>query len=68
MRTVLAVIAIALFPLALSAQTVDTVIAKYIAARGGLAQIKALQSERLSGTISFGPGETAPTWWNGNVP
>jgi outer membrane lipoprotein-sorting protein len=57
MRKFLAVFAIALFPLALSAQTVDTVIAKYIAARGGLAKIKALQSERISGTLSFGPGE-----------
>jgi hypothetical protein len=57
MRKLLAVIAVALFPLALSAQTVDTVVAKYIAARGGLAKIKALQSERISGTLSFGPGE-----------
>jgi hypothetical protein len=45
----------ALLPLSVAAQTADEIIAKYIAARGGLAQIKALQSERISGTISFGP-------------
>jgi outer membrane lipoprotein-sorting protein len=55
MRKLLALIAVALFPLSLSAQTADEVIAKYQAARGGLAKIKALQSERISGTISFGP-------------
>jgi hypothetical protein len=55
MRRFLALIAIALFPLLLSAQTADDVISKYLVARGGLAKIKALQSERISGTISFGP-------------
>jgi outer membrane lipoprotein-sorting protein len=50
-------LAVALFPVSLSAESADTIIAKYIAARGGLAKIKALQSERISGTISFGPGE-----------
>ncbi len=57
MRRFLALIAAALFPLSLSAQTADDILAKYIAARGGLAKIKALRSERISGTISFGPGE-----------
>jgi hypothetical protein len=47
--------AMALLPLAVSAQSADEIIAKYLAARGGLAKIKALKSERISGTISFGP-------------
>lgn len=55
MRRFFIFIALALFPATLSAQTADEVIAKYLVARGGLAKIKALQSERISGTISFGP-------------
>jgi len=57
MRKFLVFVAVALCPLSLSAETADNIIAQYIAARGGLAKIKALQSERISGTISFGPGE-----------
>jgi hypothetical protein len=55
MRKFLALIAVVLFPLSLSAQTADEIITKYLAARGGLVKIKALQSERITGTISFGP-------------
>jgi len=36
-----------------SAQTVDEIIAKSIEARGGMAKLKAVQSQRLSGHISF---------------
>ena len=43
-----------------AAQTVDDILAKYFAARGGLDKIKAVQSERVSGTISFGPGAEGP--------
>jgi hypothetical protein len=57
MRRFLVLIALTLFPFSIFGQTADDVIAKYIAARGGLARIKALQSERISGTLSFGPGE-----------
>jgi len=42
------------------AQTADEVITKYLTARGGLAKIKAVHSERVSGTISFGPGADGP--------
>ncbi len=42
------------------AQSVDDIIAKYLAVRGGLDKIKAVQSERVTGTISFGPGEEGP--------
>jgi outer membrane lipoprotein-sorting protein len=52
--------AIALFPACAMAQTADETIAKYLTARGGLAKIKAVQSERVSGTISFGPGADGP--------
>jgi outer membrane lipoprotein-sorting protein len=37
------------------AQTVDEIVAKSISARGGSEKIKAVQSERLTGSISFGP-------------
>lgn len=42
------------FSLSLHAQSVDEIVAKALAARGGTAAIKAIQTERLSGHISFG--------------
>lgn len=49
-------IAIALlFPFYASAQTVDQVIARNIAARGGLDKLQALQSVRMSAKLSRGP-------------
>jgi outer membrane lipoprotein-sorting protein len=44
----------------LKAQSADEVVAKALAARGGLEKIKAIQSQRISGTISFGPGAEGP--------
>lgn len=49
-----------LIPAGISAQTADEVLQKYINARGGLEKIRAIQTERISGTISFGPGEEGP--------
>ena len=49
-----------LAPLAASAQTADEIVAKSFAARGGIEKIKAVQSERISGSISFGPGADGP--------
>ena len=46
------------FPAA--AQSADEVLAQYLAARGGVDKIEAVQSERVTGTISFGPGEEGP--------
>jgi len=43
-----------------AAQSVDDILAKYLSVRGGLEKIKAVQSERVTGTISFGPGEEGP--------
>src|SRR5712671_2656600 len=48
------------YPLALPAQTADDVINAYLKARGGLAKIKAVQTGRVSGTITFAPGVEGP--------
>ncbi len=40
-----------LFSLSLSAQTVDEIIARHIAAQGGLAKLKAIQSLRMTGNF-----------------
>src|SRR5260370_6919338 len=48
------------YPLALPAQTAADVINAYLKARGGLAKIKAVQTERVSGTITFAPGVEGP--------
>lgn len=47
-------------PLSLPAQTADDVINAYINARGGLAKIKAVQTERVTGVITFAPGVEGP--------
>src|SRR3984893_11231828 len=44
----------------LSAQTVTQVLAKVFIARGGLTKIRALKSERVEGTISFGSEASGP--------
>jgi len=43
-----------------SAFTADQLVAKVLQARGGTARLKAVKSERVSGTISFGPGAEGP--------
>lgn len=55
-KVLLGLVAAALTP-PLAAQTVDEVIARSIEARGGLASIKAVQSVRMTATISMGPME-----------
>jgi outer membrane lipoprotein-sorting protein len=62
MRRLVPCLALAVAALALpsSAQTVDEVIAKNVAARGGLDKIRAVQSLRMTGTMSMGPGMDAP--------
>ena len=44
----------ALFPAASGAQTADEILAKVLAARGGVDKLRAITSERVSGQISFG--------------
>jgi hypothetical protein len=45
---------------ALSAQTVDEIIAKNLAARGGANRLRAMQTQRLVGHISFGSDTAMP--------
>ena len=59
-RKLLVLTAFAFLPITLSAQTVDEIISKYVDARGGMARIKAVKSERVTGTISFGPDVDGP--------
>ena len=56
----LAVSGLALGPARVAAQTADEIVAKALEARGGLARIKAVQTERISGTISFGTEAKGP--------
>jgi outer membrane lipoprotein-sorting protein len=49
-----------LLPVGAAAQTADDIVSKVLAARGGLARIKAVHSQRISGTIVFGPGAEGP--------
>ncbi|MGB2628112.1 MAG: hypothetical protein WAK20_15100 [Candidatus Acidiferrum sp.] len=49
-----------LIPIATLAQSADDIIAKYVEARGGLAKIKTVQSERVRGTLMFAPGVEGP--------
>lgn len=60
LRKLLAVAAFACLAATLSAQTAEEVVSNYIAARGGVAKIKSVQSERVTGTISFGPDAEGP--------
>src|ERR1700733_2878845 len=48
------------FASSLSAQTVTQLLAKVFVARGGLTKIRALKSERVEGTISFGSEASGP--------
>jgi outer membrane lipoprotein-sorting protein len=64
MRKKLLVLFLALVPVlipgAVAAQSAEEVVAKYVTARGGLSKIRAIRSERVVGTISFGPGTDGP--------
>lgn len=48
------------FPILMAAQTADDIINAYLKARGGVAKIKAIQTERVTGTITFAPGVAGP--------
>lgn len=47
-------------PFTSSAQTADEIVAKVLAARGGVARIKAVRAQRITGTIDFGGGAQGP--------
>jgi outer membrane lipoprotein-sorting protein len=55
-----ALAAATLLATAASAQTVDEIIAKHVAARGGMAKLEAVKTMRMTGTMSVGPGIEAP--------
>lgn len=60
-RKILAGLALAaLVAVPASAQTLDEVLAKHYKARGGLDKIKAVQTIRMTGTMTVGPGVEAP--------
>ena len=59
MRLLLAVAALGFASVA-PAQTLDEILAKNYEAKGGLAKIRAVQSVRVSGNITLGPGMEAP--------
>src|ERR1700730_15493935 len=59
-RVALVLIACLAPALSLSAQTVDEVVAKNIAARGGLEKLKAVKTMRITGKTILGPGVEAP--------
>src|SRR5882724_13128348 len=56
------------YPLTLPAQTADDVINAYLKARGGLAKIKSIQTERVTGTITFAPGVEGPFFFERKRP
>ena len=49
-----------LYPGCLPAQTVDEIINAYLKARGGLAKLRSVQTERFTGTVTFVPGVEGP--------
>ena len=49
-----------ILPLGAAAQTADEIVNKALAARGGVEKIKAVQAQRITGTISFGVGAEGP--------
>jgi outer membrane lipoprotein-sorting protein len=55
-----ALLLVCLSPQSSPAQTINQILAKVYIARGGLARIHALRSERVSGTISFGSEASGP--------
>jgi len=52
--------AFGLSPSAAQAETAEEIVSKALAARGGLDKIKSVETERISGTISLGPGAVGP--------
>jgi len=59
-KVCLAVMALAVLVPALSAQTVDEIIAKNVDARGGMEKLKSIKSIRTTATMTMGPGMEAP--------
>ncbi|HVM75187.1 MAG TPA: hypothetical protein VMT75_06045 [Candidatus Saccharimonadales bacterium] len=60
MRKLFLLAAFALLAHSLAAQSADDVVNQYIQARGGLQKIKGVKTQRVTGTVSFGPGTEGP--------
>lgn len=61
MRKVIAALAVGLaLAVPAAAQTVDEIIAKNIAAKGGMDKLKAVKTVRMTGRMTIGPGIEAP--------
>lgn len=60
MRAAAGLVALLLAPALVSAETVDELLARHYAARGGLDKIKSVQTVRLRGRMTVGPKEEAP--------
>src|ERR1700719_3253342 len=61
MKIKLLCFAVLLFlPVLAAAQTTDEIVTKALAARGGVSRIKAVHSQRITGTINFGAGADGP--------
>ncbi len=67
-KTMLWAVAGALIGLAVQAQTADELIAKNLEARGGKDKIKAIQSAKVTGKMTMGPGMDAPFSWEWKRP
>lgn len=59
-RFVASVCVLLFFALIASAQTVDEIVAKAIAARGGYEKLEAVQTQRVRGQMTLGPGMGGP--------
>jgi len=60
MRKLLIFAVFALAAATAPAQTVEEIVSKYVTARGGMDKIKGVKTERITGTISFGPDADGP--------
>jgi outer membrane lipoprotein-sorting protein len=59
-RIVFASLLFHFIPSAISAQSITQILSKVYVARGGLTRMRALKSERIAGTISFGSEASGP--------
>lgn len=59
-KTMFGLAATLLLAVTAPAQTVDEIVAKHVAARGGMAKIKTVKTLRISGKREFGPGLSVP--------
>jgi hypothetical protein len=60
LRIAAGLLALLLAPGLVAAETVDELLARHYAARGGLEKIKSVQTVRLTGRMILGPGQEAP--------